>query len=104
MSVCGVGAPSHGPRTVRAGARLRAVGQAPRAGLVLVEVGVRHVERHSRPRPPDELAALHALFNDGPRHADVRHAADAVARELAADDEEFTPALAKLSASQRARA
>ena len=50
-------------------ARLRAVGQAPRAGLVLVEVGVRHVERHSRLRPPDELAALHALLNDGSRHA-----------------------------------
>ena len=62
-------------RTVRAGAHLCAVGQAPRARLVLVEVGVRHVERHSRLRPPDELAALHALFNDGPRHADVRHAA-----------------------------
>ena len=73
-------------------ARLRAVGQAPRAGLVLVEVGVRHVERHSRLRPPDELAALHALLNDGPRHADVRHAADAVARELAADDEAQPPA------------
>ena len=92
MSVCGVRAPSHGPRTVRAGARLRAVGQAPRAGLVLVEVGVRHVERHSRLRPPDELAALHALLNDGSRYADVRHAADAVARELAADDEAQPPA------------
>ena len=69
MSVCGVRAPPHGPRTVRAGARLRAVGQAPRAGLVLVEVGVRHVERHSRLRPPDEPAALHALLNDGSRHA-----------------------------------
>ena len=87
MSACGIRALPHGLRTVRAGARLRAVGQAPRARLVLVEVGVRHVERHSRLRPPDELAALHALLNDGSRHADVRHAADAVARELAADDE-----------------
>ena len=75
MSACGVRALPYGPRTSRA--RLRAVGQAPRAGLVLVEVGVRHVERHSCLRPPDELAALHALLNDGPRHADVWHAADA---------------------------
>jgi len=45
------------------------------------------VERHSRLRSPDERAALHAPLDDGPRHADVRHAADAVARELAADDE-----------------
>ena len=74
----------YGPRTVRA--RLRVVGQAPRASLILVEVGVRHVERHSRLRSPDELAAPHALLNDGSRHADVRHAADAVARQLAADD------------------
>ena len=44
----------YGTRGVRA--RLRAVGQAPRAGLVLEEVGVRHVERHSRLRPSDELA------------------------------------------------
>ena len=36
-------------------ARLRAVGQAPLAGLVLEEVGVRHVERHSRLRSPDVL-------------------------------------------------
>ena len=50
----------YGPRTVRA--RLRVVGQAPRASLILVEVGVRHVERHSRLRSPDELAALHALL------------------------------------------
>ena len=66
----------------RAYARLRAAGQPPRAGLVLEEVGVRHVERHSRLRPPDELAALHAPLDDGPRHADVRRAADAVARTL----------------------
>ena len=72
--------------------RLRAVGQAPRAGLVLEEVGVRHVERHSRLRPSDELAALHAPLDDGSRHPDIRHAADAVARELAADDEAQPPA------------
>ena len=40
MSVCGVRAPSHGPRTVRAGARLRAVGHIPSATC----------ERASRPR------------------------------------------------------
>ena len=87
-SVCGARAPHCGTRGVQA--RLRAAGQAPRAGLVLEEVGLRHVERHSRLRSPDELAALHAPLDDGPRHADVtalRHAADAVARELAADDE-----------------
>ena len=92
MSVCGVRAPPHGPRAPSR-ARLRAVGQAPRAGLVLVEVGVRHVERHSRLRSPDELAALHALLNDGSRHADVRHAAD-VRRPANswADDEAQSPA------------
>ena len=65
--------PPYGTRGVRA--RLRAVGQAPRAGLVLEEVGVRHVERHSRLRPSDELAALHAPLDDGSRHPDIRHAA-----------------------------
>ena len=49
-------------------ARLRAAGQPSRAGLVLEEVGVRHVERHSRLRSSDELAALHAPLGDGPRH------------------------------------
>ena len=34
MSACGIRALPHGLRTVRAGARLRAVGQAPRARLV----------------------------------------------------------------------
>ena len=72
--------PPCGTRGVRA--RLRAAGQPSRAGLVLEEVGVRHVERHSRLRSPDELAALHAPLDDGPRHADVRHPADAVACEL----------------------
>ena len=38
------------------------------------------------------LAALHAPLDDGPRHADVRHPADAVACELAADDEAQPPA------------
>ena len=72
--------PPCGTRGVRA--RLRAAGQPSRAGLVLEEVGVRHVERHSRLRSSDELAALHAPLDDGPRHADVRHPADAVACEL----------------------
>ena len=39
--------------------RLRAAGQPSRAGLVPEEVGVRHVERHSRLRSSDELAALY---------------------------------------------
>ena len=82
--------PPCGTRGVRA--RLRAAGQPSRAGLVLEEVGVRHVERHSRLRSSDELAALHAPLDDGPRHADVRHPADAVACELAADDEAQPPA------------
>ena len=85
-----VRAPPCGTRGVRA--RSRAAGQAPRAGLILEEVDLWHVERHSRLRSPDELAALHALLNDGSRHADVQHAADAVARELAADDEAQPPA------------
>jgi hypothetical protein len=33
------------------------------------------------------LAALHAPLDDGTRHANVRHPADAVACELATDDE-----------------
>ena len=33
-------------------------------------------------RSSDELAALHAPLDDGPRHADVRHPADAVACDL----------------------
>ena len=68
-------APSVGPalrarlaaRAASRRARLRAAGQPSRAGLVLEEVGVRHVERHSRLRSPDELAALHAPLDDGPR-------------------------------------
>ena len=55
-SVCGARVPHCGTRGVRA--CLRAAGQAPRAGLLLEEVGVRHVEQHSRLRSPDELAAL----------------------------------------------
>ena len=39
----------------------RSARRPARAGLVLVEVGVRHVERDSRLRPPYQLAALHAL-------------------------------------------
>ena len=46
--------------------RLRAASQPSRAGLVLEEVGVRHVERHSRLRSSDELSALHAPLDDGP--------------------------------------
>ena len=92
LRLCGARAsrPPCGTRGVRA--RLRAVGQPSRASLVLEEVGVRHVERHSRLRSSDELSALHAPLDDDPRHADVRHPADAVACELAADDEAQPPA------------
>ena len=72
-----------------------AVGQALGASLVLVEVGVRHVERLTRLQSPDELAALHALLNAArgtPRARRCTPAADAVARELAADDEAQPPA------------
>ena len=59
-------APSVGPalrarlaaRAASRRARLRAAGQPSRAGLVLEEVGVRHVERHSRLRSPDVLLLL----------------------------------------------
>ena len=92
-------APSTGPalraRLAARAASVRAYARPasrPAPAWYWKRVGVRHVERHSRLRSPDELAALHAPLDDGPRHADVRHPADAVACKLAADDEAQPPA------------
>ena len=38
-------------------------------------------------RPSDELAALHAPLDDGSRHPDIRHAADAVPFPPASTDD-----------------
>ena len=45
------------------------------------------VQWYTRLWPSDELATLHAPLNNGPRHSNVWHAADAMACHLAAYDE-----------------
>jgi hypothetical protein len=96
--------PSAGPalrvRLTARAASARAYARSARrpgpAWLVLEEVGVRTARRAAlapaAAPPMSWLAALHAPLDDGPRHADIRHAANAVARELAADDEAQPPA------------